>query len=106
VPYYRGGDPKRCYDALIREAVRKRRRSLDPQRCAPGVAVRIRSEGPAQRANVLVGGADFALTLKPGTRRYVLRPLRGGRHRVVLIVANVAGPARTVRLRGCPGPFC
>jgi hypothetical protein len=106
VPYYRGGDPKRCYDALIRSVLRKPRRTVDPRRCAPGVAVRIRSEGPAQRANVRVSGADFALTLKPGTRRYVLRPVRGGRHRVWLVVANVSGPARTVRLRGCPGPFC
>jgi hypothetical protein len=105
VPYYRGGDPKRCYDALIREALRKPRRTVDPRRCAPGVAVRIRSE-LSQRANVRVSGADFALTLKRGTRRYILRPLRGGRHRVWLVVANVSGPARTVRLRGCPGPFC
>lgn len=106
VPFYRNGDPKRCYDALIRAVQRNPGRSIDPRRCAPGVAVRIRNDGPAQRASVRVDGAEFDLKLAPGTRRYVLRPLRGGPHRVWLVVASVPGAARRVRLRGCPGPFC
>jgi hypothetical protein len=91
---------------MIKAALRNPRPVVDLRRCAPAVAVRIRNDGGPQPANVLVGGSDFRLTLRPGTRRYVLRGLKGGRHRVALFVANVPRGTRTVRLLGCPGHFC
>ena len=96
VPLYRDGTPGRCraraYAAVLR--------------CAPRLAVRIRNDGPPQRAEVQVGGNVFALTLQPGTRRYVLRILEAGRHRVALVIAGIPRDARTVRILGCPGPYC
>jgi hypothetical protein len=55
---------------------------------------------------VQFGGTVFDLTLKPGTRRYVFRILKAGRRRVALVIAGIPRDARTVRILGCPGPYC
>ena len=106
VPLYANGTPERCVAAVIKAAQRNRKRTVSLWRCAPAVAVRIRNDGGPQPANVRVSGADFRLKLRPGTRRYVLRGLKGGRHTVTLFVANVPRGTRRVRLLGCPGHFC
>ncbi len=96
VPLYPGGTPQRC----------RARAPAAVLRCAPRLAVRIRNDGPPQRAGVQVGGTVFDLTLRSGTRRYVFTILEAGRHRVALVIAGIPRDARTVRILGCPGPYC
>jgi len=96
VPRYRDGTPARC----------RARAPAAVFRCAPRLVVRIRNDGAPQRASVQVGGSVFDLTLRRGTRRYVLRILEAGRHRVALVIAGIPRDARTVRILGCPGPYC
>ena len=96
VPQYRDGTPARC----------RARAPAAVFRCAPRLAVRIRNDGSPQRAEVQVGGSVYGVTLRPGTRRYVFRILEAGRHRVALVIAGIPRDARTVRILGCPGPYC